>query len=112
MNDTENNVIIPEEYGRIVCAALVHNNCIYMGREGHHVIFPMEQIGVLRSAKQGFVTENGYFVDRFTALYIAEYFDQIDNKYNPKDRLVSEDLKKEDVKVLRYIKDYNYKERN
>lgn len=110
--NTKNDIITPEEYGRIVCAALFHNNCIYMGREGHHVIFPMEQIGVLRSAKQGFVTENGYFVDRFIALYLAEYFDQIDNKYNPKDRLVSEDLKKEDVKVLRYIKDYNYKERS
>lgn len=103
--------IEPEFYGRIVCAALFHNNCIYMGREGHHVIFPMEPIGVLRCAQQGFVTENGYFVDRITALYIAEYFDQINHKYNPSDRLVSEDLKKEDIKVLRYIKDFNYKER-
>ena len=101
-----------EEYGRVVCAALLKDNCIYMGREGHHVIFPMEPIGVLRCAKQGFVTENGYFVDRVTGLMIAEYFNQIEHKYNPLDRLVSEDLKKEDIKVLRYIKDYNYKEKN
>lgn len=104
-------MVDPEYYGRIVCAALFHNNCIYMGREGHHVIFPMEPIGVLRCAEQGFVTENGYFVDRVTALYIAEYFNQINSKYNPKDRLVSEDLKKEDIKVLRYINKYSYKER-
>lgn len=103
--------LTPEEYGRIVCAALFHNNCIYMGRERHHVIFPMEAIGVLRSAKQGFVTENGYFVDRITALYIAEYFDQIDNKYNPQDRLVSEDLKKDEIKVLRKIPGLSYMER-
>ena len=44
--------INPEEYGKIVCAALLHDNCIYMGKEGHHVIFPMEPIGVLRNAKQ------------------------------------------------------------
>ena len=25
--------IDPELYGRIVCAALLHNNCIYMGKE-------------------------------------------------------------------------------
>ena len=86
--------INPEEYGKIVCAALLHNNTIYMGREGHHVIFPMEKIGVLRNAPQGFVTEYGYFVDRKTALYIATYYNQIEYKYNPKDRLVSEDLKK------------------
>ena len=102
----------PEEYGKIVCAALLHENCIYMGREGHYVIFPMEPIGVLRCAPQGFVTENGYFVDRYTGLYIAEYYDQIEYKYNPKDRLVSEDLKKEDIKVLRYLPDYKYKEKN
>lgn len=103
--------IEPETYGRIVSAALLHNNCIYMGKEGHHVIFQMEEIGVLRSAKQGFVTEYGYFVDRKTGLYIANYFDQINTKYNPKDRLVSEDLKKENIKVLQYIKGYSYKEK-
>lgn len=105
-------IIDPELYGRIVCAALLHNNCIYMGREGHHVIFTMEPIGVLRCAKQGFVTEYGYFVDRVTALYIARYYNQIDIKYNPKDRLVSEDLKKDNIKVLKYVREYSYKEKN
>ena len=103
--------IKPELYGRIVCAALLHNNCIYMGKEGHHVIFPMEPLGVLRCAVQGFVTEYGDFVDRETGLYIARYFDQINIKYYPKDRLVSEDLKKENLKVLKYNKKYIYKEK-
>ena len=104
-------MINPELYGRIVCAALLHNNCIYMGREGHYIIFPMESLGVLRCAKQGFVTENGYFVDREMGLDIAEYYNQINIKHNPKDRLVSEDLKKENIKVLKYIDGYSYKER-
>lgn len=103
--------INPLEYGRIVCAALFHNNCIYMGKEGHHVIFPMEPMGFLRGAKQGFVTENGYFVDRKTGLYIARYFDQINIKHNPQDELLSEDLKKENIKVLKHIMDYSYKEK-
>jgi len=95
--------IDPKIYGRI------HNDCIYMGMEGHHVIFSMETLGVLRHAKQGFVTEYGYFVDRETGLYIAQYFNQINKKYNPKDRLLSEDLKKENIRVLKYIKEYNYR---
>lgn len=103
--------IDPEKYGKIVCAALFHNNCIYMGREGHYVIFPMEPLGVLRCAEQGFVTTNGYFVDRKVGLFLAEYYNQIEHKYNPQDRLVSEDLKKENLKVLTYRKEYSYKER-
>lgn len=103
--------INPESYGRIVGATLLHNDCIYIGKEGHHVIFTMEPLGVLRTAKQGFVTEYGYFVNRETGLYIAKYFDQIATKYNPQDSLVSEDLKKEDLKVLKYVKKYSYKER-
>ena len=101
-----------EEYGRIVCAALLHNNCIYMSKKGHYAIFPMEPIGVLRKAKQGFVTENGYFVDRETGLSIAEYFNQINTKYKPTDRLLSEDLKKENLKILKRVKSYSYKEDN
>ena len=64
----------------------------------HHAIFLMEPIGVLKKAKQGFVNENGYFVDRKAAL--------------PKDVLMSEDLKREDKKVLKYINEYTYKKDN
>jgi len=101
----------PEEYGKIVCAALFHNNCIYMAKEGHHVLFTMEEKGVLRNAIQGFVTENGYFVDRETALVIAEKYNQINTKYPPEDNLLSEDLKKENLKVLKYNAKYQYKEK-
>lgn len=104
-------MIEPELYGRIVCASLLHNNCIYMGKEGHHVIFSIESLGVLRNAKQGFVTEYGFFVDRESGLYIAKYFNQINVKHNPKDKLVSEDLKKDNIKVLKYVKGYSYKEK-
>jgi hypothetical protein len=101
-----------EKYGKIVCAALLHNNCIYMSKKGHYAIFTMEPIGVLRNATQGFVTENGFFVDRQVGLAIAEYFNQINIKYPPTDRLLSEDLKKENLKVLKRIKKYSYKENN
>lgn len=99
-----------ELYGRVVCAALLHNDCIYMGRKGHCEIFPMEPIGVLRNAEQGFVTENGYFVDRELGLSIALYFDQINIKHNPKDMLFSEDLKKDNLRVRKFINGYTYRE--
>ena len=53
--------------------------------------------------------ENGFFVNRELALYIADYYNQIQSKYHPKDKLVSEDLKKENIKILKYRKDYLYK---
>ena len=98
-----------EVYGKIVCAALLHNNCIYMSQKGHHAIFPMEPIGVLRNSKQGFVTENGYFVDRIVGLEIANYFMQIEYKYPPLTSLNSEDLKRENLKVLKKVKGYSYR---
>lgn len=101
-----------EEYGKIVCAALLYGNCIYISRKGHYAIFPMEPIGVLRNCEQGFVTENGFFVDRKIALYIAEYFNQINIKHLPKDVLMSEDLKKDNIKILKYNKNYTYKKDN
>ena len=101
-----------EEYGRIICAALLHDECIYMSKKGHYAIFPMEPIGVLRNAIQGFVTENGYFVTRNLGLSIAIYFNQIDIKHPPIDSLLSEDLKKEKLKILKRSKKYSYKESN
>ena len=71
----------------------------------------MEPIGVLRNATQGFITENGFFVDRVLGLEIAEYFDQIEHKYPPLYGLNSEDLKKENIKVLKHINNMNYKEK-
>lgn len=80
-----------------------------MSKKGHYAIFPMEPIGVLRNASQGFVTENGYFVDRQIGLLIAEHFGQIDVKHSPIDILMSEDLKKDNIKVLKHIKGFTYK---
>lgn len=101
-----------EKYGKIVCSALIYNNCIYMSYKGHYDIFTMEEIGVLRTAPQGFVTENGYFVDRDLGLLIAKYYNQIEYKYNPEDKLLSEDLNKENLKVLKRINKYSYRENN
>lgn len=98
-----------EKYGKIVSAAILHNDSIYMSELGHYAIFPMEPIGVLRNAKQGFVTENGYFVDRKEGLLIAEHYNQINIKHKPEEDLMSEDLKKENLKVLKYQKKYSYK---
>ncbi len=101
-----------EKYGRIICAALFHNNCIYMSKKGHYELFPMEPLGVLFSAIQGFVTENGFFVDRKVGLSIAEHFHQINKKHRPLNQLMSEDLKKEDLKILKRVKSFTYKEKN
>ena len=98
-----------KKYGPIVCAALFKDNCVYMAREGHHAIFTMEQIGVLRNAKQGFVTENGFFVNRKVGLEIAKYYNQIVHKCPPLDSLNSEDLNKEKKLVLTRRPQYKYK---
>ena len=44
---------------------------------------------------QGFLTSSGKFVDRKKALKIALNANQIINKHNPKNLLLSEDLKKD-----------------
>lgn len=98
------------EYGRIVCAAILKDDCIYMTYEGHHEIFPMESIGILKTATQGFVTENGYFVDRVTVLEIAKYYEQIYHKFPPNYSLNSEDLAIDNVLTLKKMrKEYKYK---
>lgn len=50
-----------------------------------------------------------FFVDREIGLYIAEYYNQIQYKHNPKDALNSEDLKKEDLKVVSEQNGFSYK---
>ena len=101
-----------EEYGRVVATALLKDNTIYYSYKGHYDIFTMEPIGVLRKATQGFITENGFFVDRTLGLKIAEYYDQIENKYPPLYGLNSEDLKKENIKVLKHINNMNYRKKD
>lgn len=96
------------DYGKIVCASIIKDKKIYMSYKGHHMIFKMEPIGYLRNEQQGFVTENGYFVDRKLALLIAQHFNQINYKHNPYNELNSEDLKQEKLKLLTKQNNYSY----
>lgn len=79
------------KYGRIKASAVRHNGFVYMG-ETHADCFIQRPKGELRNAEQGFVTDNGLYVDREKALCIAEYFNQIKYKHPPLDKLLSEDL--------------------
>lgn len=96
------------EYGKIISSALLHNNTIYYTYMSHGTIFALEEKGVLKHAIQGFITENGYFVDRILGLEIARYYNQIEYKHMPLNELFSEDLKKEYIPVKTYQKEYKY----
>lgn len=79
------------KFGKIVNAALFHNNEIYVGKT-HSECFIQKPKGVLINAEQGFVTEKNKFVDRKVALCIAKFYKQIKYKHPPYDILMSEDL--------------------
>lgn len=79
------------KYGRIVASALRLNDKLYKGKT-HAECFVQEPKGVLRLAEQGFITDNGIFVDRKQALKIAKHYKQIKKKHPPKNILMSEDL--------------------
>jgi hypothetical protein len=64
---------------------------IYTGKRHAH-IFPQEPKGVLRCAEQGFITDDGIFVDRVTALRIAIENNQIIKKHGDPEILYSEDV--------------------
>lgn len=72
----------------IIKAAIIKGGTIYTGKR-HGDIFPQMPIGFLRCAEQGFVTENGEFVNRNQAAQIAYECGQIPR---PKPELFSEDL--------------------
>ena len=84
-----------EEYGPIMYAALKLNNTVYSGKT-HAYCFeiigrkkiPYEE---LKNVEQGFLTENGKFVDRKLGLKIAEHFNQIKTKHPSENELYSED---------------------
>ena len=84
-----------KEYGHIMCAALKLNNTIYTGETHAHCFEVMHKKKVpyeeLKNVEQGFLTENGKFVDRKLAVEIAKYFNQIKVKHPPEDELYSED---------------------
>lgn len=78
-------------YGMIMSAALKQGSKVYSGKT-HADCFRQEPKGVLRDAKQGFVTSTNKFVDRKTALKIAKHYNQIKHKHMPEDELLSEDI--------------------
>ena len=84
-----------EEYGSIISAALKLNNVIYTGKTHAHCFEAMHKKKVpyeeLKNVEQGFLTENGKFVDRKLALEIAKHFNQIKVKHPSEDELYSED---------------------
>lgn len=80
------------DYKPIKCAALRKNDHIYIGKR-HCDCFIQEPKGYLVNAEQGFVTEDGVFVDRRLAFIIADHYGQIREKRITSDfELYSEDL--------------------
>jgi len=57
-------------------------------------LLPRNLVGSKKNHVQGFITNKNRFVDRVEGLAIALLADQIDlsKKFNPKDKLMSEDL--------------------
>lgn len=84
--------------GRIVAAAVKYGDLIATvpapGRH-HNIIWEWSnQTGLITRGQdeQGFITSNGIFVDRKTALRIANAFGQVREKHGNPDELYSEDM--------------------
>lgn len=85
-----------KRHGKIKSSAVKLNNVIYTGR--HHIDcfvlmlqnYKISQEEVMK-AEQGFLTENGFFVNREQALEIAKHFNQIKVKHPSENELYSED---------------------
>jgi hypothetical protein len=77
-------------------AAIRKDGIIYIGHRHPHCIRVMVECRVskpvTKDAEQGFVTDEGVFVDRQEALKIAIENNQIITKHGAKDELYSEDL--------------------
>lgn len=54
----------------------------------------------------------GFFVDRQIGLYIALYYNQIVMKHGPSDELFSEDLRKDNLFLVKKLNKYFYKAKN
>ena len=75
-------------------AAIKQDGIVYVGKRHHNVIAIMIECGLPAPIRgvQGFVDNNGVFVDREEALKIAEAAGQIVKKHPPLYRLLSEDI--------------------
>jgi len=85
---------------KVFCAAIKdRNGRVWIGFAHPTIIANMvpreDKLGKGDDSVQGFVlnSHDGIFVDRYQALVIAEEAGQIISKYNPKDQLLSEDLR-------------------
>jgi len=89
---------IQPEQRRIKCAAIKMDGGKIIEGDSHGNIIRYIHVELNRDMRvttkmQGFVTESGEFVDRKEALKIAQAAGQIIHKHNPKDVLLSEDLR-------------------
>lgn len=73
----------------IVNAAILKDGIIYTGRR-HHLIIQLYPPNFFHNCEQGFVTDDGKFVDREEGLKIAIECNQLINE--PRAELFSEDL--------------------
>jgi len=74
-------------------AAIRKDSIVYVGYRHHNCIAVMVECGITsRDSIQGFVDNDGVFLDRYEALLVAMDAKQIIKKHSPKDRLTSEDL--------------------
>lgn len=74
---------------KIKCAAIQAKSGQVFEGKSHAAIFISQPKGLLKGAEQGFVTENGEFVDRYEAAEIAFKAGQTKKLESP---LFSEDL--------------------
>lgn len=75
-------------------SAIFFKGKVYTGRR-HCDILCDESLpsrGYLRSGFQGFITDEGIFLDRYEALTVASKCNQLIWKHPPYDQLMSEDL--------------------
>lgn len=85
---------------RIKMAALRKDGKVYTDKDYGLIFKQATTFGGLRYAEQGFVTNKGRFVDRFEGLKIAKKAKQINFKYKPEDRLISEDYRLNKPNIL------------
>jgi hypothetical protein len=76
----------------INCAAIKQGSSIYIGQSHSEIFSNTFPLGCLRNAEQGFVTDDGVFVNRAEALVIALQCNQIKHKHGSPSELYSEDL--------------------
>lgn len=80
---------------RVVCAAIRSGEIIICGVRHHDMIMSKVKQNLLSYQyewDQGFVDQQGVFMDRYEALGVAQAACQLIRKTNPPDRLFSEDL--------------------